>query len=87
MGYELEAPAPAVFPGHDDDLRQQALERRCQLANERLAAALTGYWALRGRVAPGNPAWQAAQLRLAQARHSCREARDELELYAGTARR
>jgi hypothetical protein len=86
MGYELEAPAPVAFPELDGDLRQQALERRWQLTNERLAVALTGCHALRGRVPPDDPAWLAAQLRLAQARQRCREASDDLELYASEVR-
>lgn len=86
MGYELEAPAPVTFPELDGDLRLQALERRWQLANERLAAALTGYRALRGRVASDHPAWQAAQLRVAQARQRCREAGDDLERCASELR-
>jgi len=85
MGYELEAP-PVIFAECDGDLRQQALERRWQFANERLAAALTGYHALRGHVAPDSPAWQAAQLRVAQARQRCREASDELELHGSALR-
>jgi len=86
MGYELEAPALLCFPKPDGDRRQQALERRWQLANERLAAALGGYHALRGRVPPDDPAWVAAQLRLAQARQRCREAGDDLELHASDLR-
>ena len=84
MGYELEA--PALFVELDGDDRQQALERRWQLANERLAAVLTGYHALRGRVPSDDPAWLAAQLRVAQARQRCREAGDELELHANAIR-
>jgi hypothetical protein len=87
MGYELEAPVPVSVAELDDDGRQQALERRWQLANERLAAALSGYRDLRGRVAPDHPAWLAAQLRLAQARQRCREASDDLELFASGLRR
>jgi hypothetical protein len=86
MGYELEAPLPPLVSGSIDDDRQQALERRWQRANERLAAALTGYHALHGRVAADDPAWLAAQLRLAQARQCCREASDELELLASSMR-
>jgi hypothetical protein len=82
MGYELEAPAPLSVAGSDDEGRQQVLERRWQRANDRLAAALTGYHALRGRLAADDPAWLAAQLRLAQARQRCREADDDLELLA-----
>jgi len=84
MGYELEA--PALFAELDGDDRQQALERRWQVANERLAAVLTGYHALRGRVPADDPAWLAAQLRVAQARQRCREAGDELELHANAIR-
>jgi hypothetical protein len=86
MGYELEAPPAWGAPDLDGDVRQQVLERRWQLANERLAAALAGYRALRGHVAPDDPAWLAAQLRVAQARQRCREASDELQLHASVAR-
>jgi hypothetical protein len=82
MGYELEATLPPIVAGPDDEGHQQALERRWRRANERLAAALTGYHALRGRVAADDPAWLAAQLRLAQSRQRCREVSDELELLA-----
>jgi hypothetical protein len=84
MGYELEAPTPAAVPelDGDGDSGRQALERRWQHAYERLAAALAGCRAVRGRVAPCDPAWLAAQLRVAQARQRCREASDDLELYA-----
>jgi hypothetical protein len=81
MGYELDAALPGVFAEPGGDGRYAALERRWRLANERLAAALGGYHALRGRVAADDPAWLAAQLRLAQARQRCREASDELELF------
>jgi hypothetical protein len=86
MGYELDAPLPLTASAPDDDGRQQVLERRWQRANERLAAALAGYHALRGRVAAGDPAWHAAQLRLAQARQRCREASDDLERIASDLR-
>jgi hypothetical protein len=86
MGYELDAPALLFVPELDGDRRLQALERRWQLANERLAAALAGCHALRGRVPPDDPAWVAAQLRLAQARQRCREASDDLELHASDLR-
>ena len=86
MGYELEAPAPVAYADVDGDDLQQALERRWQSTNERLAAMLTGYHSLRGKVAPDDPAWLAAQLRLAQARQRCREAGDDLELYVSAAR-
>ena len=86
MGYELEAPAPMAYAEGDADDRQQALERRWQSANERLAAVLTGYHSLRGHVAPDDPEWLAAQLRVAQARQRCREAGDDLELYANAVR-
>ena len=80
MGYELEAPAPMAVHELDGERRHAALGRRWQLANERLAAALAGYQALRGRVARDDSAWVAAQLRVAQARQRCREVSDELEL-------
>jgi hypothetical protein len=82
MGYELEAPAPAIGPAPEADGRLPLLERRWQLANERLAAALAGYRSLHGRVPADHPAWLAAQLRIAQARQRCREASDDLELHA-----
>jgi hypothetical protein len=85
MGYELESAAPLNAPELDGDRRLQVLERRWQLANERLGAALGGYRALRGHVPPDDPAWLAAQLRVAQARQRCREASDDLELYASFA--
>jgi hypothetical protein len=86
MGYELEAPVPVAVAEIDGDDRQQSLERRWQLANERLAAVLSGYLAIRGQVAADDPAWVAAQLRLAQARQRCREASDDLELLASATR-
>jgi hypothetical protein len=79
MGYELEARAPAAYTAFYDDGRYPALERRWQLANERLALALAVLAALRGRVTPDDPEWLAAQLRIAQARQRCREASDERE--------
>ncbi len=86
MGYELEAPLPADDPAIDGACRYGLLERRWQLAEQRLAAALAGYAALRGRLAAGDPAWLAAQLRVAQARQRCREASDDLELLASDVR-
>jgi len=86
MGYELEAHAPTAFAEVDRDERQQALERRWQVANERLAAVLVAYRALRREVPSDDPAWVAAQLRVAQARQRCREASDDLELYSSAAR-
>lgn len=86
MGYELEATAPPAFAEIDRDDREQALERRWQIANERLAAALAACRALRHQVPPDDPVWVAAQLRLAQARQRCREASDGLELYASAVR-
>jgi hypothetical protein len=83
MGYELEAAAPGAFPDADRDGGYAALERRWQVANERLAAALAAYQSLRGRVAPDDPVWLASQLRVAHARQRCREASDELERYEG----
>ncbi len=81
MGFELEATAPVDPADLESDGRHQALERRWQLANERLAAALGGYRELCGRLGPEEPAWVAAQLRLAQARQRVREASDDLELF------
>jgi hypothetical protein len=86
MGYELEAPLPAESPALDADDRHGLLESRWQLAQQRLAAALAGYAALRGRSTPDDPVWLAAQLRVAQARQRCREASDDLELLASDVR-
>ena len=85
MGYELESTPAAASPELDVDRRYRAIERRWRLANEQLAAALVGYRTLRGRLAPGDPAWLAAQLHLAQTRQRCREASDELEHLDGEA--
>jgi hypothetical protein len=82
MGYELESAAPPPRPDADGDPRLEALERRWHVANDRLAAALAGYRELRGQAASGDPAWIAAQLRVAQARQRCREAGEALELAA-----
>jgi len=86
MGYELESPAPAALPDSDGDARQQVLERRWRVANERLAAVLIAYRALRSGADPEDPVWLAMQLRLAQARQRCREASDALELFVGESR-
>ena len=84
MGYELEVEASAIRPdaaGDDggvaylDDRREQDLWQRC---NERLAAALAHYRSLRGRVGSTEPAWQAAQLRVAEARQRQQELYDEI---------
>ena len=87
MGYELEAAAPAALPEAGDDARCDALERRWQLANERLADALAARRALRGRRGPDDPLWLAAEMRLAWARQRCREAGDALESWHGGAER
>ena len=79
MGYELEAPAAATIPDPGEDAADAALERRWQLSNERLAAALAGYAMLHGHAGPDDPAWRAAQLRVAQARQRCREASDAFD--------
>jgi hypothetical protein len=83
MGYELEAAAPAMLPEVEieSDGQYHLLERRWQLANERLAEALAGYRALHGRRAPDDSLWLAAQMRLAWARQRCREASDDLASY------
>jgi hypothetical protein len=86
MGYELECLPSANDLDRDDDVRYRALERRWRIANERLAAALTGYHALRGRTERDDPDFIVAQLRLAQARQRCREVADEVELLAHDSR-
>ena len=84
MGYELEVEAGAIRPeadcddsgvAHFDDRR---LEDRWQRGNERLAAALAHYRSLRGRVSSSEPAWQAAQLRVAEARQRRQELYDAI---------
>jgi len=84
MGYELEVEASAAVPdaGADaaymSDPEHRYLENRWQRASERLAAALAHYRGLRGRVGSAEPAWQAAQLRIAEARQREQELFDEV---------
>ncbi len=79
MGYELEAAPPAAAGYVEADSRAAALGRRWQYANERLAALLADYTALRGRAEPGEAEWLAAQLDLAEARQRCHELVEEAE--------
>jgi hypothetical protein len=76
MGYELEA-APPAWDHVGADPRATALERRWQRANDRLAALLAHYTALRGRAEPGEAEWLAAQLHVAEARQRCHELVEE----------
>jgi|GEM_PF-832396 len=84
MGYELEVEASAAAPGAGGSdacvayREDRSLEDRWQRANERLAAALAHYRSLRGRVDSAEPAWQAAQLRVAEARQRQQELFDEI---------
>ena len=88
MGYELEVEARAAPPdaGGDDGcahlenryLEDRRLEDRWQRCNARLAAALAHYCSLRGRVSSAEPAWHAAQLRIAEARQRQQELYDEI---------
>jgi hypothetical protein len=54
------------------------LDVRWARAHRRLAEALAEGRDLRHCVAPGEPAWIAAQLRVAEARQRCQELADEL---------
>ncbi len=80
MGYELESVprADEAETGWVD--RKLAL--RWQRADQRLFAALKAYAAVRHTALPGDPAWIAAQLRLAEARLRWRECADEAERLA-----
>jgi len=78
MGYEIEA---LLVAGHRREAGSpdlDSLRARWRTANRRLAAALAGYRALHGVLACGDPAWIAAQLRIAEARQRCRELADAL---------
>jgi hypothetical protein len=86
MGYELDALLPAFPVDGEDEGPSEALARRWQLANERLAEALGACRALRGRCRFDDPRWLAAQMRVAWARQRCREACDALERCQGSAR-
>ena len=83
MGYELEVEARAFRPSLDGE-SFVSLERRWSRANDRLAAALADYQSLRGRVHSTDPQWQAAQLRVAEARQRQREVHDEIERLEAT---
>jgi hypothetical protein len=84
MGYELEVEAGAIRPETDGDdsgvvhFDDRRLEDRWQRCDERLTAALTHYRSLRGRVSSSEPAWQAAQLRVAEARQRRQELYDAI---------
>ena len=78
MGYELEVEAGASLPQAAGDAAGVWLEDRWQRSGERLAAALAHYRSLRGRVGSAEPAWQAAQLHLAEARQRQQELYDEI---------
>ena len=84
MGYELETASSAAPLDVAADVRFEPLERRWHAANGRLAVALAGYRSLRGQVAPDDPVWIAAQLRVAEARQRCREVADEIEVFGLT---
>jgi hypothetical protein len=87
MGYELESPrAPLRLLAEDPDAAGW-LEQRWLRANERLAEALADYAALRGRAQPGEPAWIAAQLRIAEARRRCRALADDVAYLSTPAER
>ena len=80
MGYELET----TLRANDSDRGwvDRRLEQRWQRADQRLFAALKAYAAVRRTGAPGEPAWIAAQLRLAEARLRWRECAEEDERAA-----
>jgi sugar-specific transcriptional regulator TrmB len=78
VGYEIEAASISGHAGHGE----HALTRRWHRANERLAAALREYAAVRRMAAPGEPEWVAAQLRVAEARQRWRECAEEAERLA-----
>lgn len=78
MGYELESARPRLHLVADDPEPAGRVEQRWRRANEHLAAALADYAALRGRALPGEPAWIAAQLRVAEARRRCRALADDV---------
>jgi hypothetical protein len=90
MGYELEVEAGAAVPdaGGDDACalyrEDRYLEDRWQRCDERLVAALAHYRSLRGRVDRAEPAWQAAQLRVAEARQRRQELYDEIVRFEAT---
>jgi len=78
MGYELELMTVARRPRGQAPAAASSVQVRWLAANRRLAAALGHYRGLRGHLAPGDPAWLAAQLRVAEARQRCRELEDAL---------
>jgi hypothetical protein len=57
----------------------ETLHARWRRTHGRLADALLGYRSLRGHARPGDPAWIAAQLRVAEARRRCHELTEELD--------
>lgn len=81
MGYELEPISVAPCGEVPVDAYFEPLEQRWHAANHRLATAIAGYRSLRDRVAPGDPVWVAAQLRVAEARQRCREVADYIEIF------
>lgn len=80
MGYELETVLRAAEG--DRGWVDRRLEQRWQRADQRLFAALQAYAAVRRSSAPGEPAWIAAQLSLAEARLRWRECAEEAERAA-----
>ena len=81
MGFELESTTSAPRVKSAGDAYIEPLEQRWHTANDRLAAAIAAYRSLRDRVAPGDPAWVAAQLRVAEARQRCCEVADDIEVF------
>ena len=84
MGYELESASDDAARALATDGWFGPLEQRWHAANDRLVTALVGYRSLRGRVAPDDPAWVAAQLRIVEARQRCREVADDIEVLGLT---
>jgi hypothetical protein len=80
VGYELEAAPPASHPGHGG--LERALAARWHRAEERLASALREYAAVRRVATAGDPAWVAAQLKVAEARLRWRECAEHAEQLA-----
>ena len=79
MGYELEQPTRSAQRAETLVIHFDSLQKRWQAANQRLALALGRYRALRGTLAPGDPAWIAAQLQIAEARQRYRELADTID--------
>ena len=80
VGYELEAASSTNGSRHAR--LQRVLATRWHLADERLASALREYAAVRRTATPGEPAWVAAQLKLAEARLRWRECAEHAERLA-----